>query len=143
MSDRLAEVTARHDAATRGPWRWTGNTTGSGNLFLMAPDKWRHIVMGFERWGMQSAQPTFRVDGIMVKAQELRVCPEDHNPWRVTGLNHPDAVAIERSWEDIDYLLAEVERLHRLETAVRHYHEGHGYIERSQRWQAVRLLLEV
>ncbi len=40
-------------------------------------------------------------------------------------------------------LLEEVERLRKLEAAVRHYHEGHGYIERSQRWQVVRALLEV
>ncbi len=39
-------------------------------------------------------------------------------------------------------LLAEVERLHKLEVAVRYYHNGHGYIERSERWQAVRAILE-
>ncbi len=42
----------------------------------------------------------------------------------------------------LDGVLKEVERLRGLEIAVRHYHEGHGYIERSQRWQAVRALLE-
>ncbi len=51
--------------------------------------------------------------------------------------------AVEALGREVDELKAEVERLHRLETAVRHYHEGHGYIERSQRWQAVRALLEV
>jgi hypothetical protein len=117
MSDeRLAEIAARHQAATPGPWRWQGNTS-SKSLELVAQRKWRFYVMGFVRWGMDSALPWFRdwsgddVHGVMRRADKWFVRPESHNAWMVRGIDHPDAIAIERSWEDVDDLLAEVRRL--------------------------------
>ncbi len=58
----------------------------------------------------------------------------------VQNADHGEDVRLDR--DDLDWLLTEVERLHELEVAVRYYHNGHGYIERSGRWQAVRTILE-
>ena len=53
-----------------------------------------------------------------------------------------NAEFVAHAHQDVPWLLAEVERLHKLEAAVRYYHNGHGYMERSERWQAVMAILE-
>ena len=45
-------------AISPGPWRWRGNSDHS-DLYLTAEPGMK-IVMGFNRWGMQSAEPNFR-----------------------------------------------------------------------------------
>src|SRR5690606_27785976 len=57
-TDRLDEIKARANAATPGPWGWFGNTDVK-DLYLATKQWGRHYVMGFRRWGMQSAQPEF------------------------------------------------------------------------------------
>ncbi len=81
-----------------------------------------------------------RLAEIRARHQQIEMVSE----WGADSERYPACKRCRDPWPcDTVALLAEVERLHRLETAVRHYHEGHGYIERSQRWQAVRALLEV
>lgn len=89
---------------TPGPWRWYGSP--KSGFYLATERHGRRIVMEFERLGMQGAQPTFQVDGLMVAGSELcnfEVAPEivgmteaKKNRRRVyrydiTGFNHPDA----------------------------------------------------
>lgn len=54
---------------TPGPWAWFGNR--SGGVYLATPDRGRRYVMGFRRYGMNGAQPTFNVGHIMRPAAEL------------------------------------------------------------------------
>lgn len=54
---------------TPGPWRWFGNR--SGGVYLATTHSGRKYVMGFQRYGMNGAQPTFRVGGIMRPSAEL------------------------------------------------------------------------
>jgi hypothetical protein len=60
---------------------------------------------------MQNAQPRFRnhSDNLLYNAVDLlrtKGCND-----RITGIDHPDAEALAHSWEDVDVLLSEVERL--------------------------------
>lgn len=106
MSDRLEEIRARHLAAQRGPWRWRGN---GKDVYLWCEHGMRSIVMSFFRRGTQGATPYFNDDGIMHPPRLLT--PEPHNDWRVMGIDHPDARAIEYSWEDIDWLLGHIDAI--------------------------------
>ncbi len=55
---------------TPGPWAWFGNAKNR-EVYLATTHSGRHYVMGFERWGMRSAQPMFR-SGLRLKpASEL------------------------------------------------------------------------
>lgn len=71
---------------TPGPWEW--DVAPSGEVRLATPDRGRLYVMGFERKGMQGAQPRFsdwgkgpreRRGGIMLGFADAG------------GANHPDA----------------------------------------------------
>lgn len=107
--ERLQEIRARCQAATPGPWRWRGNLSGKC-LRLTALIGLRPIVMSFERWGMQSARPVFRNErDVMVRPPLVPSAP--HNPWDIIAIDHPDARFIEHARQDVDDLLAEVERL--------------------------------
>lgn len=121
MGERLAEIRARAEAATPGPWRWKGNKH-SHSICLFRARAWGDVVMAFFRWGVQSAQPRFVVDGVIVKPQ-WRMGPS-HHPWEIVGIDHPDAIFIERSREDIDYLLPVAERAWALLAAW--YRDGHN-----------------
>lgn len=115
MSDDIdiESIRQRWAAATRGPWKWFGNT-GCNSLYLATTHFGRRFVMQFARWGMRGAQPVFQVKkmdgGVMTDAKDL---VEYEVPYRkdISRINHPDAIALERSWEDIQALLAEVDRL--------------------------------
>lgn len=108
---RLAAIAGRASTATPGPWRWKGNKD-SNAIYLMRARAWGDVVMAFFRWGMQSAQPRFCTDGLIVKPKWAMGPP--HHPWEIVGIDHPDARFIEHSREDIDWLLGEVERLRAL-----------------------------
>jgi hypothetical protein len=54
---------------TPGPWRWFGNR--SGGVYLATTHSGRRYVMGFQRYGMNGAQPSFCVGSIMHPASEL------------------------------------------------------------------------
>jgi len=73
--------------------------------------------MGFQRWGTQSAQPVFNIDGLLYAVakgkggRSLLVTPTTHHPWEVRGIDHPDAIAIAAAPTDVAVLVAEVRRL--------------------------------
>lgn len=48
------------EKATPGPWMWDLNECNH-QCFLETTHSGRYYVMGFERWGMQNALPTFQV----------------------------------------------------------------------------------
>lgn len=132
----IEEIRARAAAATPGPWGWYGNT--KIHTVTLATRYWgRHFVMGFRRWGMQGAQPEFwnrsqpwripegaRSDTQYAKAADAAIFevepnvvdPADPRVYRhdLVGFRSPDATFIEHSREDIDTLLAEVDRLREL-----------------------------
>jgi len=105
----LAAIEARVQAATAGPWRWRGHASGHQSTFsLRSLAKGKQTVMTFRRWGWQGAQPVFQVDGILRPAIDFMIQPEPHNPYLVTGIDHPDAVFIEHARDDVERLCAEV-----------------------------------
>lgn len=123
MTIDLEAIRARRAAAAPGPWHWAGNTD-SRNIYLAS---WRRgagrcTVMDFARWGMQSARPRF-IDSelFMNNADEYpvwEVSPEsrrrdDPAVYRadIIDIRHPDAQLIAHAPQDIDDLLAEVDRL--------------------------------
>ena len=94
-------MTGRH---TPGPWAWFGNR--SGGVYLATPDRGRRYVMGFRRYGMNGAQPTFNIGSIMQPASELvafavgdgtargfKEADQDGSVYRydVSEIDHPDA----------------------------------------------------
>lgn len=140
MSDlikpRLEVIRERMQRATPGPWGWFGNT--AVNHIYLATQRWgRHMVMTFERWGMQGAQPGFYdrpdqnqvrtsivSDSTFRKASEVpiyEVAPSAHNAqdpevYRqdIIGLRNADATFIAHSREDVEWLVSEVDRLEKL-----------------------------
>jgi hypothetical protein len=61
-------VSAGH---TPGPWSWFGNARNN-EVYLATTHSGRHYVMGFQRWGMRGAQPTFQPAGRgLVRAEQL------------------------------------------------------------------------
>lgn len=62
-------MTVEKAAHTPGPWRWFGNR--SGGVYLATTHSGRRYVMGFQRYGMNGAQPSFCVGSIMHPASEL------------------------------------------------------------------------
>lgn len=106
--EKLAAIRERHAAASRGPWYWSGYTRGQ-QLGLHGPRM--SSVMEFHRWGMQSAQPVFCVDGILRDVSELAAPDTNPQRGRITAINHPDARFIASSWEDVRDLLAHVATL--------------------------------
>ncbi len=88
---------------TPGPWRWDINPDSKSCLLESA----RRVVLGFERWGMFGAQPSFYVNGLLVPANELAVPilgREHHAHWCRT-LTHPDAALIAAAPRMYDALL--------------------------------------
>lgn len=116
----IDEIRERWAKATRGPWKWFGNTK-MHEIYLATEHSGRRFVMQFARWGMHSAQPLFQVrtprGGIMTYVRDLVRYevrpPPGENPYRydVDGINHPDADAIAAAPEDVRVLLDEVDRL--------------------------------
>lgn len=56
------------DAHTPGPWAWMGN---QHDLYLATTHSGRRYVMGFDRMGFRSAQPTFRAGNRILSAAAL------------------------------------------------------------------------
>lgn len=51
--------------ATPGHWRWRGNASASSPVWLQATSGMGATVLGFQRRGLQGAQPVFTVDGLL------------------------------------------------------------------------------
>lgn len=57
---------------TPGPWAWFGTAGGCPEIYLATNHSGRRYVMGFQRWGLNGAQPSFQPEGRgMVKAKDL------------------------------------------------------------------------
>lgn len=112
--EQLQAIRARHEASTRGPWRWFGQggrKRKQVDLYLATTHSGRRFVVDFTRSGMNGAQPRFRSPrGLMADASTMLRYEVNYRD-DVAGIDNPDAVALERSWEDVDDLLREVERL--------------------------------
>lgn len=111
MRRDLDERRARREGITPGPWRWTGYTKGCD---LRVMNDAGLIVMDFDRWGMQSAQPRFRVcphgmevmhTAKMMLATRTACSPE------IVGVDHPDAAFIAAAPTDLTTADSDVERL--------------------------------
>lgn len=124
MSKRIEEIRNRAAAATPGPWLWWGNTQVH-QVSLMSRAPGRPTVMAFFRWGMQRAKPSFQDErGLLTDFERdvvYQVCPdcdskEDRRVYRqdFIDIRHPDAQFIAHAREDVDVLLAEIDRLHGL-----------------------------
>jgi hypothetical protein len=112
--ERLAEIETRHSAATPGPWRWFGNLHAK-SVYLATVNRGRIYIMDFVRWGMGSAAPRFNVpseEPVLTTMQRADgLLRTGWNRSDIVGIGHPDAVAIEYSWEDVDCLIADVREL--------------------------------
>lgn len=111
-SEQWEEIQRVHASATPGPWHW-GSDLKHKSIMLLAYRGMGNLIMDFVRWGMSGAQPRFRDGGIMKKSSEMtKVIPgrEHHASW-AQQLDHPDALLIEKCWEHIGLLIAEVKRL--------------------------------
>lgn len=92
------------EASTPGPWAWHGTP---GELKLATVNRGKIYVMGFERKGMNGAEPTFQVRGKGMKRASA-LCKfvvgdpdvtgetdakSDESVYRydVRGIDHPDA----------------------------------------------------
>jgi hypothetical protein len=77
---------------TPGPWAWRVNRSAR-QVELVARHSGTLLVMDFDRWGMQRAEPRFRDSGLMVNARELTatIPGEEHNEHWYRTLEHPDA----------------------------------------------------
>lgn len=143
-TDRLDEIKARAAAATPGPWMWEGNTDTRqislatkywGRWVVMGFRRWG--MQGAQPMFAQGRKPGPPEDrkgdwgpftngdpGRLTDAERLaryEVCPtatsrKDQRVYRadLNGIRNADATFIEKSREDIDWLLAEVDRLRAL-----------------------------
>ncbi|GAB3318086.1 hypothetical protein GCM10027299_09600 [Larkinella ripae] len=77
---------------TPGPWKWQFNQNNK-QVELYSETGHKTIVMDFQRWGMNGAQPRFEKGGLLYDAHEFaQVVPgrEHHKNW-FQSINHPDA----------------------------------------------------
>ncbi len=109
-------------AHTPGPWKWTVNP--KSHEVELSRGGVGDIVMGFERWGMMSATPRFRVDGQMKRAVDVSVAEpgREHHAawWRI--IDHPDARLIEAAPD----LLGALRTLRASVVANNGMHDGSG-----------------
>lgn len=120
----LKAIESRCAAATPGPWMWDMRTH-SKMCQLETTHSGHYFVMGFDRWGTQSACPIFqkynRYEGPvnergshgMIRADKLaKSLPgKEHHDGFDDYIDHPDAIFIEHSKADMDALLSEIHRL--------------------------------
>lgn len=123
MSERLtdeqaAEIVARHNAMTPGPYQWDV-ATKFHQANLTTTHSGRYYVMSFARWGMGGAAPVFqayeRYEGPVKERGSLGLERVEHfavqrvrhhEGWDQT-IDHPDAIGLEHSWQDVDALLTD------------------------------------
>lgn len=110
---------------TPGPWAWFGTAGGCPEIYLATNHSGRRYVMGFQRWGLNGAQPSFQPEGRgMVKAKDLLqfevgdqsivgldAAQKDTSVYRfqIRGIAAPDAHLIATSPDLYEALLEMVE----------------------------------
>ena len=85
---------------TLGPWKWFANVKNK-NIYLATVDRGRKFVMGFERFGMQGAQPIFQSNkhymvGVFEENPEICTASDHNGDFEII---HPDATLIAASPE--------------------------------------------
>jgi hypothetical protein len=105
----LADIEAKLNAATPGPWKWDGNLN-TKEVYLVAMAKGRPYVMDFVRWGMAGASPRFQVRGedgfgVMTRIDEGLAVKEREYRGDIERIEHPDATLIAGAPEMISALL--------------------------------------
>lgn len=95
------EIKAVAQAATPGKWCWRVDVRHK-NIYLHAQHSGQLTVMDFTRWGMQSAQPRFRVPPLDLMTELSECAP------------HPDARHIATA--DPTVVLALLDHIARLES---------------------------
>lgn len=103
----LADVEAREEAATKGPWIWRVNLA-TKDMVLKTRKHLGQTVLRPRRWGMQSAMVQFCVDGLMVGIARLseKIPGQEHNAsWNRT-VEHPDANYIAHARTDLPLFVA-------------------------------------
>lgn len=120
----LDAIDAAEKAATPGPWMWDMRSKGRIAQITTAHSG-RYYVMGFERWGLQDACPSFQVydryEGPvtergsqgMVRADKLaRPKPNmEHRFGYDDDIDHPDARFMIISRTAVPRMRGEIERL--------------------------------
>lgn len=113
---KLEDIQARHLKATPGPYMWDVHTAARVAR-LMTTHSGAYYVLQFKRWGTQSAMPMFqkfeKYQGPVKERCSMGMRPVtdfakprmDHHPDFDMWVDHPDAIAMEKSWEDIEFLL--------------------------------------
>lgn len=89
---RLRELLGVAENGSKGHWRWNINLK-TKHVVLESDDGPRQIIIDFDRWGMNGAQPRFNVGGLMQDAQDCAVTVEgrEHHAAWYQSLDHPDA----------------------------------------------------
>lgn len=113
---RIDEILAALRAIPAPPWAWYGDTR-SGPI-LATTHSGRKYVMGFQRCGMQGAQPTFPVRevsgwALMHPARELIVPRADYDPTTFRDIGNPVASFLKNAPQYVAELLEERNRLAR------------------------------
>jgi len=119
---QLDKIRARSNTATPGPWMWHLNDSQK-DVKLVTTHSGQYFVMGMTRWGMHGAAPTFQIydkyegpvserKGKGMRRVELlsKSLPgkEHHKGWD-DYIDHPDAIFIEKSKEDVEALLTYID----------------------------------
>jgi hypothetical protein len=121
---RIDDIKVRCEKATPGPWMWDIRTA-TKSVLLETAHSGRYYVMGFERWGTQGACPRFQEFkkyegpvgergscGMKRADKYAKSLPgKEHHEGFDDYIDHPDAIFIEHSKEDVEFLLSELERV--------------------------------
>ncbi|MCL2183367.1 MAG: hypothetical protein FWB85_07860 [Chitinispirillia bacterium] len=119
--DQLTEIRERAEKATPGPWEWEVKKD-CRDVKLLTAHSGRYYVMNFERYGMDGAAPSFQVyekyDGALHErgSQGMRRADAlakskpgmEHHHGYDDYIDHPDAIFIEHSRQDISALLEHI-----------------------------------
>lgn len=100
--EQIQAIKDRWDKATPGPWHWDVNKSCK----FVSLESNGHVVMGFKRYGMGGAQPTFLGEYALEPAEMLAVPRKANHPNFDMDINHPNAQAIASAPSDIADLLA-------------------------------------
>ncbi|HYH01988.1 MAG TPA: hypothetical protein VEC37_02725, partial [Bacillota bacterium] len=102
MNKRLDEIKTRHAQRTPGPYMWDVNTKHQTAELksIISP---RYLIMDFYRWGFQGAGPVFRdfKRNIMFRVEQFAKPRAANHPTFDMFIDHPDAIGLEKSWEDV------------------------------------------